>query len=181
MYFSEFVCFVTCQLLSPAIVYQFLWLILVLSGFLLHRNNLNQFCLSARHPANETLQPQIPLQQHKATWQFVLRRKCASHFSDMAFEGISSWLSLVKMLFFQLSYQWGGWPSGLCAGKGGAIRINYRLLPLSKKSCWWLWQGCVILSHSLSHIHTHFLTHSTEGYNYYSMSRRHVLDVNRTK
>lgn len=83
-------------------------------------NNLNQFYLSTRLLANETLQQQIPLQQqHKAPRQLVLQLDCASHLSDMAFEGINSWLSLVKMLFFQLSYQCGGmWPSELCGGRG---------------------------------------------------------------
>lgn len=60
-----------------------------------------------------------PLRQHKTTWQLVLQRNCAGHFSDMAFEGISSWLSLVKMLFFQLSYQCGRWPSERHGGRWG--------------------------------------------------------------
>lgn len=98
----------------------FSWLILVLFA---ETTSINSVC----QPNSLWMKPyssKSPLQQHKATWQVVLQRKCAGHFSDMAFEGISSWLSLVKMFLFQFSYQCGGWPSQLCGGRGPAIRIN---------------------------------------------------------
>lgn len=119
-------------------------------------NNLNQFCLSTRHPANETLQQQTPLQQQRKTpWQLVLQLDCARHFSDMAFEGINSWLSLVKMLFFQLSYQCGEiWPSELC-GRRGSHQNKLQAAAFVKEVLLVVVTGlCAILPQSLSLSHT---------------------------
>lgn len=112
------VCFVKCQPLSPAIVYPFTCFISVFSlpELLLCPNNLNRFCLSAQIV---TLKQQIPLEQQKTTWRPVLQRNCCSDFSTETFEGISSWLSLVKMLFFFSAFlSVRGWPSEQRGGRG---------------------------------------------------------------
>lgn len=103
-----------------------------LSGFLLYRNNLNQFCLSARHPANETLQRQIPppaTQNHLKACitanlcqpllgHGIWRNKLLIITCENAF--LSAFLS-VWGLTFRVAWR-----------EGVAIRINYSLLPLSK-------------------------------------------------
>lgn len=150
---------------------------------LLNRNHLNQFCSSAQHPLNETLQQQIPpraTQNHLTACitvklckpllrHGIWRNKQLIITCENAF--LSAFLSVRRMTFRAV------WK------EGGAIRLNYRLLPLSVKSCWWLWHGGVIPPPSLIHTHTvsYKMTPSTKGYNYHCMLGRQVLDVNETE
>lgn len=110
----------------------------------LHENHLDQFCLSTSD--TQRAKPQSPSTGSQQLWQLVLQRDGARHLSDMTFEPINAWLSPVRMRFsFSLLISVGVHCDlqSQCVGVGGAvaaIRINYRLLPLSKVSCWWLWQ-----------------------------------------
>lgn len=112
--------------------------------------------LSARTPCEWNLTAaNPPSSKTKTTWQLVLQRNCASHFSDMAFEGISSWLSLARMLFFQLSYQCGGWPSEPCDGRG-SHQNKLQAAALVKEVLLVVVTGvCDSLSISLIHTHRH--------------------------
>lgn len=124
-------CYNASPFLQPLFInfYASFWF---LSGFLLYRNNLNQFCLSARHPANETLQRQIPppaTQNHLKACitanlcqpllgHGIWRNKLLIITCENAF--LSAFLS-VWGLTFRVAWR-----------EGVAIRINYSLLPLSK-------------------------------------------------
>lgn len=68
------------------------------------------------HPKSET--PEPPQQAADSPDSLYYSEMVLATSQYMAFGGINGWLSLVKMLFFQLSYQRGGiWPSELCVGR----------------------------------------------------------------
>lgn len=72
--------------------------------------------VKARHPESET--PEALQQAADGPDSLYYSEMVLATSQNMAFGRISGWLSLVKMLFFQLSYQHGGiWPSELCVGR----------------------------------------------------------------
>lgn len=98
-------------------------------------------------PLNESSPRQIPPREHKNHLTACITAKLwrLSHLSNVAFEGISSWLSLVILCYF-FSFCEKDALQGVGQGLAqGAASVNYRPLPLSKKTCCWLWCGlCAI-------------------------------------
>lgn len=179
-YFRKSVCFVKCQPLSSAIVYQ-----LFTAHFgALRRNSLNQLCLSARHHVNGTLQQQIPLRQHKNhLTACITARLCQPLLGHGIWRNKQLIITRQNAFLSAFLSVWGMTFSTVWR-EGGAIRINYRLLPLSKKSRWWLWQRCVWFSPDVFFTHTHTSSAprtGTGGYSYCRLLGRHVLDVNETE
>lgn len=155
IYFSKFVCFMKCQLLSSAIVYQFLWLILLLSGLLSCRNSLNQFCLSAWHPANVTLQQQIP---PPATQNHLTACITAKLCQPLLGHGIWRNKQLIitcENAFLSAFLSVWGWPSELRGGRG-SHQNKLQAAALVKEVLLVVATGvCVTLFWFLSHSHTH--------------------------
>lgn len=104
----------------------------------LWETHLDQFCLL-------TSVTPSPSSGSRHFLELVLLRDGARHLSDMAFVHINAWLSTVRIFFFLLIRVEMGWIltfRAVCrvgVGTATAIRINYRLLPLSWVSCWSLW------------------------------------------
>lgn len=60
-----------------------------------------------------------PSSNTRAPDRLLLQYGCASHFSNLTFEGINSWLSLTKMLLLSAFLSaWGTWPSESYRWKG---------------------------------------------------------------